>query len=436
MVIGNMKPSFILSVFKLLGVGAVFYSSYGLTNWLAAQRQPVPEIFFSWEVQIPFWSWTIVPYWTLNAFYALAFFLCHNTAQQNRYIAQLLLAQAIAVTCFLLFPLQFSWPKPPTEGLFGSLFQSLAAFDAPYNQAPSLHIILTLIVGRFYWYRLSKGWRACWLVWCILIGLSVLTTWQHHFIDVPTGLLVGALVLWALPWQQNEAAVSPLSSWRWNKQGVRWVIFYLALAALSVFLAAQGGAWLWLLWPAVSCALVAAAYAGGGAAFFQKQPKGRHSLAAGLLLWPNILGSRINRWAWLRGKALSSQVTERLFLGSQAATADFSATLDLCAELPNHYPSEYYISQPMLDMVPPSAQALRSAADSVQNLLNQHQGPVLVACALGYGRSAAVVLTWQLIYGGYRDLDAALQDLSALRPGLAVSEAARQNILEAVGKEE
>lgn len=43
----------------------------------------------------------------VECFVCVGVFLCHNTAQQNRYIAQLLLAQAIAISCFLLFPLQF-----------------------------------------------------------------------------------------------------------------------------------------------------------------------------------------------------------------------------------------------------------------------------------------------------------------------------------------
>ena len=65
----------------LLGVGAIFYASYGFTNFFTAQRENVPEIVFAWEHQIPFLAWTIVPYWSLNLLYALAFFLCKKRTQ-------------------------------------------------------------------------------------------------------------------------------------------------------------------------------------------------------------------------------------------------------------------------------------------------------------------------------------------------------------------
>ena len=41
----------------------------------------------------------------------------------------------------------------------------------------------------------------------LLVGVSVLTTYQHHFIDIPTGLAVGVAILWALP----EGTRSPLA---------------------------------------------------------------------------------------------------------------------------------------------------------------------------------------------------------------------------------
>ena len=143
-----MKPALPATLLKLAAVAVLFYASYGLTNYLTALRAPVPEIIYGWERAMPFVPWTIIPYWSLNLLYALGFFLARTRAELHRYIAQLLAAQAIAVCGFLLFPLQISWAKPDGDGIFFALFRSLAAFDQAYNEAPSLHIILTLIVGR------------------------------------------------------------------------------------------------------------------------------------------------------------------------------------------------------------------------------------------------------------------------------------------------
>jgi membrane-associated phospholipid phosphatase len=55
-----------------------------------------------------------------------------------------------------------------------------------------------------------KRWR--WLVhiWAFLIGVSVLTAYQHHFVDVPTGALLGVACLRIWP-DATEASAEPVS---------------------------------------------------------------------------------------------------------------------------------------------------------------------------------------------------------------------------------
>ncbi len=90
--------------------------------------------------------------------------------------------------------------RPTTTGIFGPLFAALRdVVDKPFNQAPSLHIALLVILWaafRAMDHRpLARGLMH---VWALLIGMSVLTTWQHHFIDVPTGALLGLVLPLAL----------------------------------------------------------------------------------------------------------------------------------------------------------------------------------------------------------------------------------------------
>ncbi|WP_297954478.1 phosphatase PAP2/dual specificity phosphatase family protein [uncultured Neisseria sp.] len=453
-----MKPAFKTSLLKLALIGALFYTSYGLSNHYAASLAYVPEVAFAWERGIPFWAWTIVPYWSLNLMYAAAFFLCRNACEQNRYVARLVSAQIVATTCFMLFPLHFGWPKPPTDGLWGWLFDSLVAFDLPYNQAPSLHIALTVIVGAFYWTRFPKI-RLPTLLWQSLIALSVLTTYQHHFIDVPTGALLGWLVLWAIP----QHGVSPFrrpfdtqgrlktnavsfartseASFREAKTSpetrsreIKIAMLYLAGAALSALPSLFGGAWLWMLWVSVSLLMVAFAYLTNNAAVFQKQADGRLSAAATVLLLPYLAGVRLNMAYWLRGKAKTAWVRDDVLIGSVSGISDdLPAVLDVCAEYPRPRYRGAYRVLPLLDMVVPSENDLVQAASLLEALRRQH-GKVLTCCALGYGRSAAVVLTWLLVYGGCRDLAQATAELKQVRPQMALPPETARAVEAAAGR--
>ena len=368
-----MKPTLKTSLLKLALVGILFYASYTLSNYYAASLAYVPEIAFAWERGIPFWEWTILPYWSLNLMYAAAFFLCRNSREQNRYVARLVSAQIVATTCFMLFPLHFGWPKPHTDGLWGVMFDSLVAFDLPYNQSPSLHIALSIIVGAFYWTRFPKI-RLPILLWQSLIALSVLTTYQHHFIDVPTGALLGWLVLWAIPQhgvspfrrrslsvaepdsqtgrlktseasfceakmsEANFAKTSEVSfcedktnntDFREAKtfpetrsREIKIAMLYLAGAVLSALPSLFGGVWLWMLWVSVSLLMVAFAYLTGNAAVFQKQADGRLSAAATVLLLPYLVGVRLNMAYWLRGKAKTARVRDDVWIGSISGVAE------------------------------------------------------------------------------------------------------------------
>ncbi len=455
-----MTPRLKISLFKLALVGALFYTSYGLSNRYAASLAYVPEIAFAWERNIPFWAWTIVPYWSLNLMYAAAFFLCRDAREQNRYVARLVSAQIVATTCFMLFPLHFGWPKPPTDGLWGWLFDSLVAFDLPYNQAPSLHIALSIIVGAFYWTRFPKI-RLPILLWQSLIALSVLTTYQHHFIDVPTGALLGWLVLWAIPQHGvspfrrpfdtqgrlntskasfceaktnaagfREAKTSPET----RSREIKIAILYLAGAALSALPALFGGAWLWMLWVSVSLSVVAFAYLTGNAAVLQKQADGRLSAAATVLLLPYLAGVRLNMAYWLRGKAKTAWVRDDVLIGSVSAISDgLPAVLDVCAEYPRPRYRGAYRVLPLLDMVAPSENDLMQAASLLETLRRQ-RGKVLTCCALGYGRSAAVVLTWLLAFGGCRDLAQATAQLKQVRPQMVLPPETAKAVEAAAGR--
>ena len=490
---------FLSQLAALVVVAAIFYASYGATNALASARANVPEIYFAWERAVPFLAWSIVPYWSLNLLYALGFFLCRDSRELARYVTQLLAAQMIATLFFIAFPLQMSWEKPAVSGFSGFLFSSLAAFDLPFNQAPSLHIILCVVVGAFYLRKARSVWlKAALAAWFALIGLSVLTTYQHHFIDIPTGLAAGCFVLLVRPMDGEPLRFAMAK----EAARYKWAALYLGLAFSTLFAAILGAkiwsAWaLWLSWASLSFALVACGYAFLGARVFAKNEQGRHAFAAKALFFPYLCVARLNALFWLRGRRISDEILPGLYLGSVKEAGKFDAVLDCAAEFERPGGAQIYASVPMLDMITPSVDELKCGADELERLVkttlssgenlsqmdaklgsnfsaeagyaNERNlkfneqtamrvnlqtrgaankleiaearqtpaGPneraaengkkVLVCCALGYGRSASVLLAWLVIYAGFSFEDA-LNLLKSRREKIAVASSLRERI--------
>src|SRR5688572_14103812 len=172
-----------------------FYLTYGAANAVAARQDDVPSIVFAWERGVPFLDWSIIPYWSINAFYAVSLFVCSTRAELATHVRRLLTAQIVAVVCFVAFPLKVTFDRPATDGLAGALFSALTSFDRPFNQAPSLHIALLVILWRLYATHLPRLAQWPLHIWFTLIGASVLTTYQHHFFDIPTGAMLGLFCL-------------------------------------------------------------------------------------------------------------------------------------------------------------------------------------------------------------------------------------------------
>ena len=465
-----MKTKLFLSqLAALVVVAAIFYASYGATNALASARANVPEIYFAWERAVPFWAWSIVPYWSLNLLYALGFFLCRDAGELARYVTQLLAAQIIATLFFIAFPLQMSWGKPAVSGLSGFLFYSLAAFDLPFNQAPSLHIILCVVVGAFYLRKVRAVWlKAALVAWFVLLVCP----------------MDGEPLRFAMAAEATR---------------YKWAALYLGLAFFTLFAVIAGAkiwsSWtLWLSWASLSFALVACGYAFLGTGVFAKNGQGRHAAVAKALLFPYFCVARLNAIFWLRGRRLSDEILPGLYLGSVKTAGKFDAVLDCAAEFERPGGAQIYASVPMLDMITPSADELKRSvgelerlvkralcggetlpqraaelglnfsakagcahgrdfkfneqadsrvnlqtrgsankdeeqtlADSNERAAEQNGKKVLVCCALGYGRSASVLLAWLVIYEGL-GFDEALNLLKSRREKIAVASSLRERI--------
>lgn len=406
-------------------LGPFFFLSYGAATWVTSQRAFVGSVVYDWERLIPFIPWTIVPYWSIDVLYGISLFICANARELDMHARRLLTAQIVAVGFFIFLPLHFTFVRPDAGGIAGMLFEALGKFDKPFNQAPSLHIALLVILWDRFATHVTGWWRWVLHGWFALIGVSVLTTWQHHFIDVPTGALLGFFCLWLWPeWVRN-----PFAELRMAGDPKRWRLagFYALAAVVCAALAAFGGVALWLFWPAAAFLMVAVNYAICGAVGFQKSEDGRASVAARWLLWPYHLAAWANARIWTRHDPLRAEVADQVMIGRLPWQANGITLVDLCAELPG--PGG--IALPMLDLITPSPAQLRLAAEAIERA--RGDGPVQVCCALGYGRSAAAIAVWLLRTGRAADANGAIEQIRRVRPRIAVNARDRAAIAVAGG---
>lgn len=397
----------------LTGLAPFFFLSYGFANWVTSLRHDVPTLVFGWERRIPFLAWTIVPYWSTDLFYAGSLFLCRTRAELAMHGKRLLAVQILCVAGFLLFPLQFSFARPPATGLFGWMFGALASFDKPFNQAPSLHVALTVVLGAAYGRHVrGAAWRMV-RAWFVLMALSTLTTYQHHFIDLPTGLWVGLLAIALFPECVTRAAPSrdPRRFW------VAAIYLFGALICGILAWLVGGVAWI-LLWPAGALAIVAGIYCAGRPEFFRKQ-EGVIAPAMMALLAPYLAGAWINsRWQ-TRNQMPAQEIADRVWLGRMPRRAErdalgIASLVDVTAELPADTAGITYRCVPMLDLLAPTVGQLESAVQAIQDLKSER--PTLVCCALGYSRSAAAIAVWLVASGRARTMNEAVEYVRARRP--------------------
>ena len=272
---------------------------------------------------------------------------------------------------------------------------------------------------------MPKAWLPVLHAWSLLIGVSVLTTYQHHFIDIPTGALLGWCCIWLWPLRGD----TPFAAAQFTPDPRRRVLaLRYVLAAVAVFLLALGlgDAALWLIWAAVSLLFVAVNYAWLGARGFQKSDRGGMSLAAHWLYAPYLIGAWINSRLWTRGLPVASEVTDGVWIGRIPDAGTLKAlgidhVIDVAAELPATA-GVSTTSLAMLDLVPPSDAELRRVAEAIER---ERAGDkrVLVHCALGFSRSAAAIAAWLLHSGRAHSVDEALACIQRVRPKVVLTPA-------------
>lgn len=423
----------------LLFLGPFFFTMYCTANWLTSFRQDVGSYAFDWEQYVPFLPVMIIPYMSTDAMFAGSLFLCRTRVELRQLAFRFVLAISISTFCFLLFPLRFSFPRPAVDGILGALFDALTSFDQPFNQAPSLHISLLVLQWMIY-ARHTSGWlKRVIHVWCVLIGLSTMLTYQHHIVDLYTGVMVAMMAYFVFPERGIEAAPLRASTTVVTRPSIirHDLVAYYACGGMMFFAVAW---WQWdlfhfLLWPAAALTVIAIAYAGVGTAIFLKF-EGRLSLCSRIALAPYLLGAYISYRFYTRTGPAYVSVIPRLWIGKrlskiqaeEAIRAGITAVVDLTAEFDEAGPLlniPYYNLQTM-DLTPLSPDEL----DRVVSFVRTHirTGIVLVHCALGYARSAEVIAAYLLAEQQVNSVKEAEEIIRRSRPQIVLSSWSRETL--------
>lgn len=373
----------------------VFMMVYNFAAWYVSKLPEVPSFVFDFENYIPFISWSIISYMTSGIFFCLVFFFCQNKEQLKVLTQRMLFITIVSGICFLLFPLKFSLSKPEVDSsVLGYSFQFLKVFDSPFNQAPSLHIAYAFIFWSVF--RNVKSGRTFLMLWLILLGISTLTTYQHHFIDIITGSILAHLCFVIFPYRKNDflyrnfhvANIYFLSG---------WIIILMAIL-INQFL---GKAGLIMLWPGFMILLIGYHYQKNDISFL-KNKAGNIPWFKKIFYFPYLLLYRIF-WQFFRKNKTPVEVVPRLYISSRPdhkSLKDFkpdktTLVYDVSAEMEELSlikDKTTYHSFPFLDIGTFDTKETKKLVSEI-TVHYRHlpsDGKILIHCTMGFTRSSVI----------------------------------------------
>jgi hypothetical protein len=412
----DARPLFKERALWVAVMGLFFFLAYGGANEIAALGAPHPALYMGWERAIPFVPAFILPYMSSDLLFVVAFMAAADRDALQRLGLRCGLAIALSATVFVAMPLQVGFERPAVEGWTAPLL-AILGLDRPFNQFPSLHISLGFLAWHALDRRLSGVWRLPLAAWFLAIAVSTLLVWQHHFIDLPGGAAVAALVMWLIP--ERGAGRIPVGFV--TPRHLDMALRYLVPAALAAALGFLKPALAFPLgWLTLSLTGVAGAYALGLNGFLGKRRGGHHALAW-LAFWPYLIGSWLNWRLWRGRVAPMVEVAPGLWLGirperggwGRVEAAGVAAVVDLVPELPSVPPAGLaHDHLPLLDIAIPAPAALDEIARRIED--RRRAGGVYVHCALGMARGVLAVCAWMMRQG--MTASQALAAIDRIRP--------------------
>ena len=178
----------------ILALTVILYSGYQLSNRFhvfVPRYLPLTSL----DQEIPFWIWTVWPYFVLVLLAYLPVCIRDSSIFWRTMIA-FTIAISINISVWIFFPTVYHRPQMPDNQNFTTFaYRWLCSIDTPANCLPSGHITSPMI-GCWAFSTAHPRYRL--LIWTIfsLLSITILTTKQHYAVDLPAGLLTGAIGIW------------------------------------------------------------------------------------------------------------------------------------------------------------------------------------------------------------------------------------------------
>lgn len=210
-------------------------------------------------------------------------------------------------------------------------------------------------------------------------------------------------------------------------------LFALVLVGLAqIALAFTSGKMSWLLWwSGLSWIFVGCAYGGFGAGIFGKRADGRMASVNVCLLFPYLF---VTWFLWYMQQLLTKEpphdeIIPGLWLGRRCSGNELPSGVKLIVDMTSEFPEpadlrsgRSYVCVPTLDASVPSDKAF---ANLVQTIVASPV-PVYVHCALGHGRSAAVMTAVLVAKGDAATIEQAEESVKEARPRVEINPTQRK----------
>ena len=147
-----------------------------------------------WEYNPPIVEWTELFYASAYLWVALAPVFAGKRKILREFAVSGLLATALGMFLFFLFPMVIPERFFEPRTIFGQLLKWEQSYDTPAASFPAFHFIWALLTARLFTQSLPK-YRWVWIAWTAAIAVSCITVGAHVLADLAASS-VAVLLVW------------------------------------------------------------------------------------------------------------------------------------------------------------------------------------------------------------------------------------------------